>query len=561
MGLAASQARLLTITSRKSDCEYMSMKYSHQKLELAREMSEISNEYQESLNQTELYYDFYGTGDTSNPLTYSLMMTPSALNDYMPTLLTNQQGRVVLDSIYAACARAAGIPQEGLNGTASTQVRNEFVKALYKNGLITESSCNAITSTTYNNEAGLGSTDVSTLTTEDMTLEELLDYIQYSGLEISINAYNILKSTKDSDTNYQTTLQLYKNNDLIDSSMTKYDEDWSIHSGTTDTTGDIASISLYDLLSDADQYTIYMYARRRSFDKDLQRYMIDLLESCVEQFDEIFSSLFNTDDECVAAALSYASMMTTSIVDAMSECTNSYDRQSGFEDNDLINSTDATANNSEAKNYIGYTFGARKSDTGKHLSASSCSINTLLDAYLTYYAQYMEGIATSSYNVQAQAYTSTCNLVTDDADYLYSIVTEDSISTNDSNLAFFYDALFNQICVNGWTENDEITDQEYMQQMLKDGMLYISTCSDDGYYYQGNYSTNTMIKEVSDDSGIAQAEAEYTTMKAKLTAKEDELDLKMNNLDTEISSLTTEYDSVKSVIDKNIEKSFTRYDA
>ena len=98
MGLAASQARLLTITSRKSDCEYMSMKYSHQKLELAREMSEISNEYQESLNQTELYYDFYGTGDTSNPLTYSLMMTPSALNDYMPTLLTNQQGRIVLDS-------------------------------------------------------------------------------------------------------------------------------------------------------------------------------------------------------------------------------------------------------------------------------------------------------------------------------------------------------------------------------------------------------------------------------------------------------------------------------
>ena len=118
MGLAASQARLLTITSRKSDCEYMSMKYSHQKLELAREMSDISNEYQESLNQTELYYDFYGTGDTSNPLTYSLMMTPSALNDYMPTLLTNQQGRVVLDSSYAACARAAGIPQEGLGGTA-----------------------------------------------------------------------------------------------------------------------------------------------------------------------------------------------------------------------------------------------------------------------------------------------------------------------------------------------------------------------------------------------------------------------------------------------------------
>ena len=97
--------------------------------------------------------------------------------------------------------------------------------------------------------------------------------------------------------------------------------------------------------------------------------------------------------------------------------------------------------------------------------------------------------------------------------------------------------------------------------MLKNGMMYISSIGDDAYYYQENYSTNTFIKEKSDDSYIAQAEAKYTNQKARLTSKEDELDLKMKNLDTEISSLTTEYDSVKSVIDKNIEKSFKRYDA
>ena len=37
--------------------------------------------------------------------------------------------------------------------------------------------------------------------------------------------------------------------------------------------------------------------------------------------------------------------------------------------------------------------------------------------------------------------------------------------------------------------------------------------------------------------------------------------MKMKNLDTEISSLTTEYDTVKSVISKNIEKGFKRYQA
>ena len=49
MGLAAGQARLLTITGRKSDCEYESMRLSHQKLALSRQLTDLSNEYQKSL--------------------------------------------------------------------------------------------------------------------------------------------------------------------------------------------------------------------------------------------------------------------------------------------------------------------------------------------------------------------------------------------------------------------------------------------------------------------------------------------------------------------------------
>ena len=57
MGLAAGQARLLTITGRKSDCEFESMRLSHQKIALAREMADLSNEYQNSLDQSKLIYD------------------------------------------------------------------------------------------------------------------------------------------------------------------------------------------------------------------------------------------------------------------------------------------------------------------------------------------------------------------------------------------------------------------------------------------------------------------------------------------------------------------------
>ena len=140
MGLAAGQARLLTITARKSDCEYESMRLSHQKIALARELSDLSNEYQNSLNQTKLVYDYYGTGDTSTPLSYGLLMSPSVLNDYLPVTITDSLGRVTLNSKYAAAARAAGIPQEGLGTLPSEGMRNAFIQGLYTSGILTKNT-------------------------------------------------------------------------------------------------------------------------------------------------------------------------------------------------------------------------------------------------------------------------------------------------------------------------------------------------------------------------------------------------------------------------------------
>ena len=39
----------------------------------------------------------------------------------------------------------------------------------------------------------------------------------------------------------------------------------------------------------------------------------------------------------------------------------------------------------------------------------------------------------------------------------------------------FYDAMFNMICTNGWTENENIGNAEYMQELLKTGAVYISS--------------------------------------------------------------------------------------
>ena len=156
MGLAASQARLLTITARKSDCEYESMALSHQKIALSRDMNIVSAEYQEAMEQTKLVYDFYGTGDTSTQLSYGLLMQPSKLNDYMPSPVTDPSGRVVLDAGLAAAAQAAGIPQEGLGSTPSSDIRNKFIQGLANNGIITQTVADGVMNVEYNPNTGLG---------------------------------------------------------------------------------------------------------------------------------------------------------------------------------------------------------------------------------------------------------------------------------------------------------------------------------------------------------------------------------------------------------------------
>lgn len=77
MGLSASQARLLTITARKSDCEFESMRLSHQKIALSRDMNQISEEYNNATSQTKLIYDYYGKNDETTPLSYDVLMRPS----------------------------------------------------------------------------------------------------------------------------------------------------------------------------------------------------------------------------------------------------------------------------------------------------------------------------------------------------------------------------------------------------------------------------------------------------------------------------------------------------
>ena len=197
---------------------------------------------------------------------------------------------------------------------------------------------------------------------------------------------------------------------------------------------------------------------------------------------------------------------------------------------------------------------------GDQRHSASVSLNNIAKVFMTAYIEYMDQMDDKySYDMGS---ISDATLWDNSDDHMFKIKVGSDVDTGDDNLyANFYDTLFNRICMNGWSENDNVNKIEYMQELLKNGSVYISSINNDGNYYQNSYSTDTYIAEVADTEGIAQAEAKYNAAKARIEHKENTIDMKMKNLDTEISSLTTEYDTMKGLISKVIEKSFKRYEA
>lgn len=575
MGLAASQARLLTITSRKADCEFQSMRLSHQKIALSRNMTDISNEYQDALNQVSLVYDYYGTNDKSTVLSYGLLMTPGELNGHMPILTTDAAGKVVLNSRYAAAARAAGIPTEGLGCLPSTDVRNKFLDGLASAGFITPYQAEIYKEIEYNQQIGVGTTDLVTTTVTEMNWKELLDYYVtncdytvYDGLagELCENMNYAENYGDHHPDNYENC-----SDDHFESTYGGIDGDEMGLSIFRDGSfleefGANAEFNIADLLNS--NYVItYQSGRNCSQSctgpngiddgEDFPEYLYNeaIKESKIWDwmFEEFRNMISIPGDYVTDNALTYAENKIRELL------------ANPVVENHFIHDLDEGTYNAwdimEPGNYtLGLLIDEDSNGEAKNLYWSSFNISLVAEAYLTYFAMKMEGANTKFKVGKGVVGEDGRNMIKGD-DFKFKVVTEIGVNADQSLNSGHYDAMFNQLCLNGWVENDQVNDNEYLHHMYQSGKLFISTCNDDGFYYQGNYNTNKFIKEVADDEAIARAEAKYNSEKQRINSKEEVIDMKMKNLDTEISSLTTEYDTIKSLISNNIKKSFTRYDA
>ncbi len=124
----------------------------------------------------------------------------------------------------------------------------------------------------------------------------------------------------------------------------------------------------------------------------------------------------------------------------------------------------------------------------------------------------------------------------------------------------WYTNLFNRMAQGYKVLEDGLaSSNEWIQFAFESGLVTMEQVDKSNNWQSTLYTNCSDITEVTDQNAVAVAEAEYNKAMNNIENKDKRFDMELKNIDTEHNSLQQEYDSIKSVIDKNIERSFKIY--
>ena len=606
MGLAASQARFLGITARKNTCELRSMQIAQEKLSITNQLTQISQNYQNSLDATKLVWDSeYITDGSIYDVSYELLMTPSLLNNYSPQLLTNNKGQIVLDSQYANAIRDITVGDKVVDGTTETASFEDyqtggadrtqanfikFLEGLNAGGILSQSELDSmkaaltLSSSFYDPDNGLGAPIQEKFTTNSMNLNTMKNYIN-TITDPNSDYVNSLRETYDTAYNADGTQKTITLPDGSTQPMpdTIYDKVAQLGNLLNFKQLSGAGFEYQDKQSDGSMTPVTGATLGEKWAND------DSTELTISDSSFNFADLLEKE---ITLSTDNANEMGQALVEYINELYNVMLQFFAIDpasvDQDYLNfamdqicklnglswdstSTPPTAKYPDTATDLGSAISSGAYSTGDPASKHTCvikngnnyqvSLSNVAKGIITYFEKAVEGFE-SGYDVEATGdkKVEDSYYVTRDPEYFYFINNPEALNIDDETqlLLDYYSQMFNQICANGWTENNLVGEEENLKNMLKNGTLFNSTLSEmDGNFYQGPYTSNNFIAEVADEDAIARAEAEYKTKQLQLSAKEEELDIDLQQVDAELSALTTEYDTVKSLISKAVEKGFS----
>ncbi len=616
MGMAASQARLLSITSRMSDNELRAQIINNSKMRLATESSKVSEDYVAALNSATMMmsnYDVEGNSqyqklNFNNLTAYSSQNTQYGLADANGNIFVTEDDA---DKFRASSNIDEFLAQYGIEYSTTyfdKLTEEDLETTLGSLGDDSYLNIENIKNMYLGNEGHAGYNQIlqSAAYSEFVMLSEelqsastLLNYEISNFISSSFPYKNIASAEELENFIYnntyldQTKMEDYKAryNELILMSNTLYDVD--AVKGTTPYTYTVDDLFTFQMVPGTPpNYTptyniqsineetavalvplvnngILVWPVSSSDPADNKTYTFklgadgeykfqtrlsinELTNACQVLYDEIYANINNLIDY---------NKLTSDRIDS---CKSNYDACMDnyikyiFHDNEQFNFK-ISPSGEEDGNYLTLT------EYLESENANLCDISWLIN--FTNNAR----IVTNNNTLGDTLTTTTQFGMIEDLyvlDLLFSEygtpnfgwVDTENPSENAEVKAQWYTNLYNRMS-SGYRvlEDGLASSNEWIQFALESGLVTMEQIDSSNNWQSIIYSNNSNITEVTDDAAVAKAEAEYNRAMNNIENKDKRYDMELKNIDTEHNSLQTEYDSVKSVIDKNIERSFKIY--
>jgi len=548
MGLAASQARMLSLTSRKASLERDVTLHANRKMALSREMSELSQEYYDLLSDEKIM--FLNDNGEYKQISYKYFMgVPGGVqndinvkSDNSMLLFDTESGKVILSTemanligpaeklkssdtaIYEAITRLCGdttlapLPDLNLPISYNLCADPELIKAICsgKYDSFTESDLTDAISKYkmkyYANDISIKNLWVYGGGSGKKKMNEILD-------GSNLDKYRYCGGPKLTGLEPYTKYQLDAGGNLTDAAK-----------------GQLKN-ALKEVLKNV--YNHYKGIEGLHIEDAVGAYYETALENTVNKFMEKYTSMGyygNTSPENgVAGAYYHNNSMT-----AQSDKAKDSDNVRIF----YIGNTDSGGHDGQV--YIDYSA-LMDTFIGALHNSGNVPTNEQLDERGES-TEYGKGIWNKE---QPYCPKGNCN-----AQYM------DSFRDLIADVKFYFPIV--TACARfGYTTNYDasLNDSEYIDSNLQNGVFQIMGFDTFDFALDANKDTDyyllaSELSKMNDPDTQAQITAWYESEKADLTAKETYWDTMIENLSAELNSITTEIESVQSLIDDAIKKTF-----
>ena len=581
MGLAASQARLLFITSRQNDVSAQMQRVSNQNMILARDEDEVSEKYNRMLSGTT-----YETKDGVN-LSYDALMGAGAASSGAGAIITESStGRVVLSKSLAASLLGAGAAATGSSADFKAMYGDAKTFAAKVSG--SSDVANAVEKIQQNRTNKNNNNNTTTISINGI-VSGLGGWTTKSVKEIDASGNKSLKSwTTDAsqalfgDNNGHKTVDIF--NQLIGSDYTKVSTNGNTVWGmwghkvdndavdrgqeTTNNSFDVGSKSIKELYENADQYSTSLYlgsVKCKEWNDtpdystaitNFKAFVNGVGAALINQL-----SAMGLNKDVVTTTVNTQAQQLTKTWTTTKNDSDTFYKQRGqalgrdWNDRGFRNNEDSLgAATMACKGVVGITC-ASNTDSASALGGRTidfaCDAGLFVKTLIDSVAATITGGACKSDSASGDAQYDRSTAYTVSTKYL-TVETNGSPNTDPAdtltNQANYYINLYNQLAASGWTTDETVTDSSTLTEKLKNNT----------YYVNGRTASNSgMFKEKTDSNATAKAEAYWKTEMKKIQRKEKILDTQLTKLQTEYSSLTNDFNSVKSILDANVQKSFT----